>query len=173
MLALTERLAFEHGLNWAFCDTTAWPSPTPRTYLSMSSSVASGTSAIGLSHLTLTSPIRRKAQCRSSKWRSKTFQRKRGRRRSLNPFTALRSQRSAMRSSTETSRESQSSVRLPLMALALLRPLWSRGGKPQRVRQRRQALGRGRVEADHFRGPGRQTSRGRLHFPQRNAETSA
>ena len=65
---------------------TAWPSPTPRTYLSTSSSVACGTSAIGLSRSTLTSPIRRKEQSRSSKWRTKTFQRKRGRRTKLEPL---------------------------------------------------------------------------------------
>jgi hypothetical protein len=97
---------------------TAWHSPIPRVYLSTSSAGACGTSAIGSSHSTLTSPIRRKAQSRSSKWKTKTFQKKRGERTILNLSTALRSQRSAMPSSTETARESRSSVRPRPMALA-------------------------------------------------------
>ena len=56
---------------------------------------------------------------------------------------------------------------------SLRSPVRRRRGSPRRTRQRRQALGRGRLEADHIRGAWRQAARGRLRIPPRNDEASA
>ena len=79
MLALTERLAFEHGLELGVLRHRQHGLRQYReAYLSTSSSVACRTSAIGSSRSTLTSPIRRKARSRSSKWRTQNFSKEKG-----------------------------------------------------------------------------------------------
>ena len=74
MLALTERLAFEHGLNWAFCDTDSMAlANTERLALRRVRRSRAETSAIGSCPSTHTNPTRRRLRSRSSKWRTKIF----------------------------------------------------------------------------------------------------
>jgi hypothetical protein len=118
MLALTERPAFEHGLNWAFCDTESMAFANMKK-LSFDEFVDSVQKVCAwFVPLNPYEPDPKKGAVSILEMENQNFSKEREKRTSLNLSTALRSQRSAMRSSIERSRGNQSSGRPRPMALA-------------------------------------------------------